>query len=281
MDSQPRSILSPGEREQANPALANSTLAYEELRDFLDGGKAVSEPLYLRLRRALLECLSTGRWMPGDKMPAEGELARELGVSLGTVQKVLNGLAKDGVLVRRHGHGTFVSVGRGQSQMLLHFRFVGDDFSTILPVYAEFIDRAIVGEAEDVKSFLNAPANYIRVRRRLKIANEFECISEFMIDADRFSDIMTIPEEELGRVVIRRLMARKFNAPTLKLKQYARAVTFSKDICGLMGLKEKNYRGLLVEIRSFSHQECPISFQKIYIPADKRPLELLGPDLPA
>ncbi|WP_299913507.1 GntR family transcriptional regulator [uncultured Paracoccus sp.] len=257
----------------------NTNRAYEELRELIDSADAVGEPLYIRLRRALMECLSSGRWMPGDKLPSEGVLARELGVSLGTVQKVLNSLAQDDVLVRRHGHGTFVSVGRGQSQMLLHFRFVGDDADNILPVYAEFIDRRICNDESDIRAFLQCSGDYIRVRRRLKIANEFECISEFMIDAVRFAEVMTIPEEELGRVVIRNLMARKFNAPTLKLKQYAWAQTFGADVLGLMPRDHKDQCGLVIEVRSFTHQEAPISFQKIYIPANSRPLELLGMDL--
>lgn len=270
---------SSGVRISAEMVLENTSRAYAALRDLLDSNEALGEPLYLRLRRAIMECLSNGRWMPGDKMPSEGELARELGVSLGTVQKVLNGLAKEDVLVRRHGHGTFVSVGRGQSQMLLHFRFVGDDTGSILPVYAEFIDRMVCGDAADVRDFLSCSGEYIRVRRRLKIANEFECISEFMIDAERFSEIMTIPEEELGRVVIRNLMARKFNAPTLKLKQYVRATKFDAQMVKLMHGDPKIPYGLLMEIHSFTHGDVPISFQKIYIPADSRPLELLGPDL--
>lgn len=279
MEGQSISALSSDSRVSPDVALENTSRAYEELRELLDGTDALGEPLYLRLRRALMECLSSGRWMPGDKLPSEGELARELGVSLGTVQKVLNGLAKEGVLVRRHGHGTFVSVGRGQSQMLLHFRFVGDNPDTILPVYAEFIDRRLCRDDEEVRSFLQCSGDYIMVRRRLKIANEFECISEFMIDAERFSEIMTIPEEELGRVVIRNLMARKFNAPTLKLKQYARAQAFGAEVRELLRSDQDDKCGLLIEIRSFTHQEAPISFQKIYIPANSRPLELLGPDL--
>lgn len=279
MEGHPHMSPSAAGRMAPELALDNTTRAYAELRDVLDNSEILGEPLYLRLRRAILECLSSGRWMPGDKLPSEGELARELGVSLGTVQKVLNGLAKEGVLVRRHGHGTFVSVGRGQSQMLLHFRFVGDDPDTIMPVYAEFIDRKVLQEAADVQKFLRIDGAYIQIRRRLKIANEFECISEFMIDAERFSEIMTIPEEELGRVVIRKLMARKFNAPTLKLKQYARAIAFKPEIASLMGVADTPATGLLIEIRSFTHQETPISFQKIYIPANSRPLELLGPDL--
>lgn len=279
MEGLPNTSVGAGARISSETDTENTSLAYAELRDLLGSPEASGEPLYLRLRRAIMECLSSGRWMLGDKLPSEGELARELGVSLGTVQKVLNGLAKEGVLIRRHGHGTFVSVGRGQSQMLLHFRFVGDDDGSILPVYAEFIDRMICGDAPDVRSFLNCGGDYIRVRRRLKIANEFECISEFMIDAERFSDIMTIPEEELGRVVIRNLMARKFNAPTLQLKQYARATKFEAQMIKLMHGDPKNPYGLLMEIRSFTHGEMPISFQKIYIPAASRPLELLGPDL--
>lgn len=46
---------------------------------------------------------------PGDRIPSERELARELGVALPTVNKILVSLTDRGVLTRKRGVGTFVA----------------------------------------------------------------------------------------------------------------------------------------------------------------------------
>src|SRR5215470_2954572 len=45
----------------------------------------------------------------GDAIPSERQLTRELGVSRLTVRAALDDLVREGLLVRRHGSGTFVS----------------------------------------------------------------------------------------------------------------------------------------------------------------------------
>ncbi|MGC9400170.1 MAG: GntR family transcriptional regulator [Anaerolineae bacterium] len=46
---------------------------------------------------------------PGDQFPPEPQLARQLGVSRATLREVLLAFVERGVLVRRHGVGTFVA----------------------------------------------------------------------------------------------------------------------------------------------------------------------------
>ena len=53
--------------------------------------------------------INGGDWQVGQKIPAERELEKELGVSRTTVSKGLAALEADGLLVRRQGSGTFVS----------------------------------------------------------------------------------------------------------------------------------------------------------------------------
>ena len=48
-----------------------------------------TRPLYLQLRDALAERIATRQWQPGTCIPNEHELAREFGVSTGTMRKAL------------------------------------------------------------------------------------------------------------------------------------------------------------------------------------------------
>jgi GntR family transcriptional regulator len=70
-------------------------------------------PLYLQLKRWIENAVREGAAKPGDALPSERDLAIKADVSRVTVRKAVQDLVRDGVLVQRHGSGTFVA-GRTQ-----------------------------------------------------------------------------------------------------------------------------------------------------------------------
>ena len=68
-----------------------------------------TRPLYLQLRDALAERIATGQWKPSKIIPNENDLAREFGVSVGTMRKALDLLEDEHLITRRQGRGTFVN----------------------------------------------------------------------------------------------------------------------------------------------------------------------------
>lgn len=266
----PKGALRPPSQEHA--AASSIVRAYQSSTNS-------REPIHLRLRSAILSILSDGVWAPGDKLPAERDLADEIGISLGTVQKTLNALASDGVLVRRHGHGTFVAGDATQASQLAHFRFEDIDGHSIAPVYAEAIDRRIVRERGSWAQFLRNSNAAVLITRRINVADEFDCISDFYLDADRFGHVMDMPFEKPHRTVIRHFIAREFNAPTLSATQNVSAGPFSERIRRFLKNETGSAMGLILQICSRTHGEEPLSFQRIFIPSTARPLALPNPRL--
>jgi len=80
--------------------------AFAELVGPLDATS--SQPLYQQLQRALKNAIENRLLGPDDALPAERELAAQLNVSRITVRKAIEGLAEEGLLVRRQGSGNFV-----------------------------------------------------------------------------------------------------------------------------------------------------------------------------
>ncbi len=72
-------------------------------------GRFSNRPLYLQLRDALAERIAGGEWKPGAAIPNESDLAREFGVSAGTMRKALDLMEAERLLTRRQGRGTFVN----------------------------------------------------------------------------------------------------------------------------------------------------------------------------
>ncbi len=66
-------------------------------------------PLYVQIRNRLREDITSKVLLPGQKIPAEDELAARYGVSRMTVRQGISDLIDEGLLYRRHGIGTFVA----------------------------------------------------------------------------------------------------------------------------------------------------------------------------
>ena len=74
------------------------------------------------VRTALRGRISGGAYAPGERLPAEPDLAREFNTSRVTLREALSMLQGEGLIDRRHGAGTFVTSGPPVPQSL-HINF--------------------------------------------------------------------------------------------------------------------------------------------------------------
>jgi GntR family transcriptional regulator len=73
------------------------------------GGTVANGPLYLSLKNNILKAIEGGALRPGDALPSERDIAELAEVSRVTVRKAVQNLVTEGLLVQRHGSGTFVA----------------------------------------------------------------------------------------------------------------------------------------------------------------------------
>lgn len=106
-------------------------------------------------RSEIEKAVREGWLKPGDKLPSEPELAMQLGVSRNSLREALKSLEDAGVVVRRHGKGTFVTdskplVEGGIERLVSLMDFVSDHGRTpgssltkfdILPADSELIKK--------------------------------------------------------------------------------------------------------------------------------------------
>jgi DNA-binding GntR family transcriptional regulator len=69
----------------------------------------VKKRLSFSVRDELAARIASGRLGPGAKLPAEPELAEELGVSRATLREALRSLEEDGFVTRTRGAGTYAT----------------------------------------------------------------------------------------------------------------------------------------------------------------------------
>lgn len=125
-----------------------------------------NRPLYLQVRDALAERIACGGLLPGAAFPSEGDLAREIGVSPGTVRKALQIMEMDRLIVRHQGRGTFVSDPSSDAFAARFTRLHGPDGKRVRgQVELVEVVRGVAGELEQARLQLSAGAEVYRVRR--------------------------------------------------------------------------------------------------------------------
>lgn len=69
----------------------------------------INKPLYQIVEDHIRELIDTGELIPGDLIPSEPQLAKQLNVSPGTAKKAIDNLVWQKRLYRHQGKGTYVS----------------------------------------------------------------------------------------------------------------------------------------------------------------------------
>src|ERR1700727_4024098 len=70
---------------------------------------AALQPLYLKVKRHILENIGSGKWAISSRVPSENDIVKKFGVSRMTANRALKELSDEGVLVRIAGVGSFVA----------------------------------------------------------------------------------------------------------------------------------------------------------------------------
>jgi len=67
------------------------------------------QPLYLQVKRHILDNIDSGRWSASARVPSENDIVKSFGVSRMTANRALRELRDEGILVRIAGVGSFVA----------------------------------------------------------------------------------------------------------------------------------------------------------------------------
>jgi GntR family transcriptional regulator len=72
-----------------------------------------ARPMYLQIMEQIRARIAAGEWPPGRELPSIRALAAGLNVSVITIKRAYLDLESEGVIVTRHGKGSFVAEGSG------------------------------------------------------------------------------------------------------------------------------------------------------------------------
>lgn len=125
----------------------------------LDG----SGPLYRQIKRAIAQPILTGRCDPGTRLPSEHEFTEIFGTSRMTVNRALQMLADDGMVVRHRRSGTFVAP-RVVEHAVMKLRDIADEIVETGAVYGyELLEWRTILASATVAERLGVPAGSLAI----------------------------------------------------------------------------------------------------------------------
>ncbi len=153
------------------------------------------EPAYKKIQGTLRRRIDSGQLRPGNPVPSERELARIHRVSLMTARHALTELARDGIVERRHGAGTFVAPPKVQFNKLLGYT---EQMASLgLTAHSRIVSSAIVTREHEISARLGLhPSSRLGRLERVRLAGDEPVALEICYwSADDFPALIEAPLE--------------------------------------------------------------------------------------
>jgi GntR family transcriptional regulator len=192
-------------------------------------------PLYLQLKRWIEDAVTRGIIKPGDALPSERDLALKVDVSRVTVRKAVQHLVREGLLVQRHGSGTFVAppTHRVEQSLSQLTSFAEDMARRGMAVRSTWLDRGLYHPSPEETVVLGlSPSDQVARVARLRISGETPLAIE---RAALSSDILPDPDA-VGASLYAHL-ERSGNRPVRAI-QRIRAVSVGAEDARLLDVPE-------------------------------------------
>jgi GntR family transcriptional regulator len=138
-------------------------------------------PLYRQVYDDLLRRIARGAWKPGEALPSEQALAREFGVSQGTMRKVLDVLAAENLLERRQGRGTFIAQNTQERTLFRFFRLARPGGERLTPARGVERVRVRASRTEDRSRLGLAQGARVVEIERLRLVDGRPVIREIIV----------------------------------------------------------------------------------------------------
>lgn len=224
-------------------------------------------PLYYQLKQIVRTEIERGIYRSGDRLPSETEMIQKYGVSRITVRQALSELESEGVVVRRHGRGTYVAERNIEHDLVRLTDFVEDmelaglaPSSQVLAMKREFATFPI---AEALK--IAVGEEVVRVDR-LRLADQRPIAYDTTWLPLRFG--LLLSEVELAHETIFHILETRYSIPIEIGVFHITASNATMEQARLLDIPT-NAALLLIRRISYTTGEVPVYIQDRYYRTDR------------
>ncbi len=219
----------------------------------------VAQPLYAQVRERLLERIVSREWQHGQLLPNEFDLARQFGVSIGTIRKAVEGLEADKIVVRKQGRGTFVArdgavPAADPISCFGEAGIAGDNGETA----TISIEQRLATPQESAAMLLHANKKVIAIRRRRAFAGGKRILDRIALPQHLFFDLE--PAEPLPGNLYE-FYGDYFGIRAVKCREQFMVAAADREIAEVLGIAE-GAPAIQIERTSYSASAEPIEWRQ-------------------
>ena len=238
--------------------------------------KAVASPglgqtKYASLEAELSEMIANRQLPPGQRLPADKEFAEGVGVSLGTIQKALVGMHRKGLVTRAPKRGTTVAERQVGANDVFVFRFRDPATGALILPKVRTLSVRETATPGPWRDFLGGD-RLICVERIMQIAVEPPVYSQVFIGPHHGASLLDQPMDMFAGFSVHRHLEEHHGTITLRSESRVSLGQFSRPAARPLALAEGT-PSLVWDVANYTHEDRPVSFQRIQIPPNHRPLE--------
>ena len=224
-------------------------------------------PLHHQVYLDLVSALDADEWRPGDRLPAERELAERYGCSLITVRRALMELAREQRIERTRGRGTFVLHPRldlnfgGNRSFTDEMQTRGLDPTTrLIAARPESAGEAV---AAGLEVEVGSPTLYVE---RVRLAGgEPLLLEQVHLPAERFPGLLA---SDLERNSLYDLIVERYSTPIVRAREALEPVLLRTREARLLD-QAPGRPALLVEGVAYAADGRPVEFARSYVRGDR------------
>jgi GntR family transcriptional regulator len=216
-------------------------------------------PYYIQLMAILKEKVQAGIWVPGEQIPGEQELCTLYRVSRTVVRQALRELELEGVINRRKGKGTFISLPK-ISEGLVHklTGFYQDMVERGLKPVTKVLHQDVTPANEKVARFLNIqPGDQVIDILRLRYVDSepIHLVTTYI----PFEICPALATVDLTNRSLYEFLETECGSLIAKGKRYIEAVLADENEAELLGI-ERGAPLIMLDSISYSENGKPIEY---------------------
>ncbi|WP_166541770.1 GntR family transcriptional regulator [Paenibacillus lutrae] len=231
-----------------------------------------SVPLYYQLKSYIKQKIDSGEWAADSVIPSERELQRLLGLSRSPVRQALGELVSEGLLVRKHGKGTFVTRRQAVPTTTRLVGLVEQLHRQGLAPITEVVEFAACGAPPDAVDSLGIAPGTSMLRAVRRVSVDGACV---LADENYFNINLSpvLTPEELAETTVFELLERN-GVHVQKGAQRYGALIADERIARLLDV-ETGTAVLLIRTLLFNNRNQPLQYSLSYCHPDRYAHEIL------
>lgn len=217
-------------------------------------------PLYDQIRLLITQSLEDGEWRPGEMIPSEMELASRYNVSQGTVRKAVDSLAKENIVVRKQGKGTYVATHNALETKLRFLRLTSESGEKEL-LNNTFISctRSKAGAYLAKQLNIKPTASVIEVKRLLTFSGRPVIYDHIAVPATAFKGLNQ-SKVEASNGSMYGMYESEFGVRMVRADERLKAVAAAADVAQALGL-DQGHPLLSIERVSYTYGDQPMEWR--------------------